>query len=66
MTHDGRMDIADLENAEVELGSLLRKCEAVVRGSTLSPSRQTLMVNHVAALKIALSLVAEAKSHHAP
>lgn len=65
MADDGRMDIADLENAEVELSSLLRKCEAVVRGSTLSPSRQTLMVNRVAALKIALSLVAEAKSRHA-
>lgn len=31
------VDIADLELAEVELGSLLRKCEAVVRGSALNP-----------------------------
>ena len=58
----GGMDIADLERAEVELTSLLRKCEAVVRGSTLSPSRQTLMTNRVAALRTALELVAEAKS----
>ena len=59
------MDIADLERAEVGLASLLRKCEAVVRGSTLSPSRQTLMTNRVAALQTALELVAEAKSHRA-
>lgn len=61
----GGMDIADLERAEIELASLLRKCEAVVRGSTLSPSRQTLMINRVAALQTALELVAEAKSHRA-
>ncbi len=59
------MDIADLERAEVELASLLRKCEAVVRGSTLPPSRQTLMTNRVAALQTALELVDEAKSHRA-
>jgi hypothetical protein len=56
------VDIADPEGAEVELGSLLRKCEAVVRGSALSPSRRTLMVNRVAALQTALELVSEAKS----
>lgn len=59
------MDIVDLDRAEVELSSLLHKCEAVVRGSTLSPSRQTLMTNRVAALQTALELVAEAKSHRA-
>lgn len=61
----GGMDIADLESAEVELASLLRECEAVVRGSTLSPSQQTLMVNRIAALQIAPRLVTEAKSHRA-
>ena len=61
----GGMGIGDLERAEVELASLLRKCEAVVRGSTLSPSRQTLMTNRVAALQTALELVVEAKSHRA-
>lgn len=61
----GGMDIADLESAEVEMASLLRKCEAVVRGSTLSPSQQTRMVNRIAALQIALRLVTEAKSHRA-
>lgn len=61
----GGMDIADLERADIELASLLRRCEAVVRGSTLSPSRQTLMINRVGALRTALELVAEAKSHRA-
>lgn len=61
----GGMDIADLERAEVELASLLRKCETVVRGSKLSPSRRTLMINRVAALQTALELVAEAKSRRA-
>lgn len=61
----GDMDIADLEHAAVELASLLRKCEAVVRGSKLSSSRQTLMINRVAALQTALELVAEAKSRRA-
>ncbi|MGH3628956.1 MAG: hypothetical protein ACRDRL_16160 [Sciscionella sp.] len=60
------MDIADLELAEVELVSLLAKCEAVVRGSALSPPRRTLMTNRVAALRTALELVSEAKSRHAP
>ena len=60
---NGRMDMTELERAEVELGSLLRKCEAVVHRSTLSPSRQTLMTNRVAALRTALELVAKAKSH---
>lgn len=60
------MEIADLERAGVELASLLRKCEAVVRGTTLSPSRRTLMTNRVAALQTALELVAQAKVHHAP
>lgn len=61
----GGMDIADLERAEVELASLLRKCETVVHGSTPSLSRQTLMINRVAALQTALELVAEAKTHRA-
>lgn len=51
-----RVDVGDLERAEVELASLLRKCEAVVRGSALSRSRQTLMPNRVAALQTALEL----------
>ncbi|OLT39858.1 hypothetical protein BJF86_06330 [Serinicoccus sp. CNJ-927] len=59
------VDIADLERAEVELASLLRQCEAVVRGSKLSPSRQTPMFNRIAALQTALELVAEAKSRRA-
>lgn len=59
------MDIAELNLAEVELGSLLRKCEAVVRGNALSPARQTLMANRVAALQTALKLATQAKSHHA-
>lgn len=61
----GGMDIADLERAEVELASLLSKCESVVRGSALSPSRQTLMTNRVAALRTALELVSAAKAHRA-
>lgn len=61
----GVMDIADLERAEVELASLLRKCESVVRGSALSPSQRTLMINRVTALQTALELVAEAKTHRA-
>lgn len=61
----GGMDIADLDRADIELASLLRKCETVVRNSTLSRSRQTLMINRVAALQTALQLVAEAKSHRA-
>lgn len=56
------MDTPDLERAEVELASLLQKCEAVVRGSSLSPSRRTLMPNRVAALQTALELVTQAKS----
>lgn len=60
-----RMDAAGLELAEVELASLLRKCEAVVRGSALSASRKTLMTNRVAALQTALELVAQAKSRRA-
>ncbi len=60
-----RMDKQDLELAEVEIASLLRKCEAVVRGSSLSPSRLTLMTNRVAALQTALELVTHAQSHDA-
>lgn len=52
----------DLGLAERELRSLLRKCEAVLdRDTPLSPSRQTLMTNRVAALRTALALVAEAQ-----
>lgn len=59
----GRMTPDELELAEVELGSLLRKCEAVLEGSSLSPSRTTLMTRRVAALRTALELVREARSH---
>lgn len=52
----------ELDRANRELASLLHKCEAVLRGSTLSPSRQTLMTNRVAALRTALLLVAEERS----
>ncbi len=64
MADDGRMDTADLEKAAGERATLLTGCEAVDRGSTLSPFPQTDMVNRVAALKPALTLVAKAKSHH--
>lgn len=60
-----RVSSKDLELAEVEIASLLRKCEAVVRGSSLSPSRLTLMTNRVAALQTALELVTHAQSHDA-
>ncbi|WP_345459088.1 hypothetical protein [Nocardioides marinquilinus] len=53
----------DLDLAERELRSLLGKCESVLdRDTPLSPSRQTLMVNRVAALRTALALVAEAQA----
>lgn len=65
VTDDGSMDIVELESAEFELASLPGKREAVVRGGTLSPSRRTLMVNRVAALKVALNLVDGAKSQRA-
>jgi hypothetical protein len=52
---------ADLELAETQLSSLLSKCEAVLRGTSLSPSRRTLMANRVSALRTALELVHEAK-----
>lgn len=58
------MDVTELERAKTELESLLRKCEAVLRGSNLSPSRHTLMINRVAALRIAVELVAAEKSRH--
>lgn len=59
----GPVDMPDLERAEIELASLLRKCEAVVRGTALSRSRRTLMTNRVAALQTALDLVAQARAH---
>jgi hypothetical protein len=59
------VDIAELDLAEMELGSLLRQCKAVVRGCALSPSRQTLMTNRVAALGTALELGTPAESRHA-
>lgn len=52
----------ELDRAERELESLLRKCEAARQRGTLSPSRQTLMTNRVAALRTALALVADARS----
>lgn len=51
----------ELDQAERELGSLLRKCEAVLQRASLSPSRTTLMTNRIAALRTALALVAEAR-----
>lgn len=58
------MDSSDLDRAERELGSLLSKCEAVIRNSSLSPSRQTLMTNRIAALRTAMQLVADAKARN--
>lgn len=58
--HEG-VDRADLDLADKELVSLLRKCEAV-RIDTLSPARQTLMTNRVAALRTAIELVTDARS----
>lgn len=55
------MDIATLDTAENELCSLLSKCESVLRGSKLSPSRTTLMTNRVEALRTALELIRRAK-----
>jgi len=55
------MDIEELDRAETELNSLLRKCEAVLQGGTLSVSRTTLMTNRVAALKTAVELVRRQK-----
>lgn len=51
----------DLEVADAQLTSLLSKCEIVLQGTSLSPSRHTLMTNRVAALRTALELVHEAK-----
>lgn len=56
------MDIEELDRAETELNSLLRKCEAVLQGGTLSVSRTTLMTNRVAALKTAVELVRRQKA----
>lgn len=56
------VDDAALETAHVQLGSLLAKCEAVMRGTSLTPSRRTLMDRRVAALRTALHLVDEARS----
>jgi len=55
------MDIEELDRAETELNALLRKCEAVLQGGTLSVSRTTLMTNRVAALKTAVELVRRQK-----
>lgn len=55
----------DLEVAESQLTSLLGKCEAVLRGTSLSPSRLTLMTNRVSALRTALELVHQAKARGA-
>lgn len=52
----------DLEVADAQLSSLLSKCEAVLAGTSLSPSRQTLMTNRVSALRTALELVHQAKA----
>lgn len=57
----GAMDTAELDSAEIELNSLLRKCEAVLQGSTLSQSRTTLMTKRVGALRTALELIHRAK-----
>ncbi|WP_152353868.1 hypothetical protein [Brachybacterium subflavum] len=55
------MDDHDLDNAEAQLSSLLHKCESVLRNSTLSPSRRSMMTRRVEALRTALSLVADAR-----
>lgn len=57
------VETADLQLAEAELLSLLRKCEAVLAGRELSPSRTTLMTNRVAALRKAVDLVHQAQAH---
>jgi hypothetical protein len=57
VTDPERSSEADLALAEREIASLLHKCEAALEGSALSPSRQTLMVNRVAALRTALGLI---------
>lgn len=44
-----------------ELRSLLSKCEAALNCSSLSPSRQTLMTNRVAALRAVIELVNEVR-----
>lgn len=59
---DPDVDSEELDGAETELTSLLRKCEAVLQGSTLSASRTTLMTNRVAALRIAVELARREKS----
>ena len=55
------MDTTELDRAEIELGSLLGKCESVLRNSTLSQSRTTLMTNRVGALRTALELIRRAQ-----
>jgi hypothetical protein len=60
------VDDDELDRADSELASLLHKCEAVLQGSTLSPSRQTLMTNRVAALRTALALVADERLRDSP
>lgn len=52
----------DLEGAETQSTSLVSKCEAVLTGTSLSSSRQTLMTNRVSALRTALRLVPQAKA----
>lgn len=56
------MNDEDLEMADAQLSSLLSKCEAVLAGTSLSPSRQTLMTNRVSALRTALELVHQTKA----
>lgn len=55
------MDAPDLDRAERELVSLLHKCETVLKNSSLSASRTTLMTNRVHALRVAVDLVREAR-----
>lgn len=62
----GPVDDDELDRAETQLASLLHKCEAVLKGTTLSPSRQTLMTNRVAALRTALALVAAERLRDQP
>lgn len=57
MINDENLDVAD-----AQLTSLLSKCEAVLRRTSLSPSRQTLMTNRVSALRTALELVHRTKA----
>jgi len=58
------MDTAELDRADIELKSLLSKCESAVSGGRLSPSRMTLMANRIEALRTAIELVEQERVQH--